>query len=168
MKLALAAAALIILAGCSHDDPTFGSSYDACVLKHGANDTAKEICERHFSRAPTNAEDDTIRESSRGTAKLILNQEGNILTGNKPWDKIDAQVLNRDDDLVVTKAKLTATFFSDAAMTQRLKRMPLVWDGLDVDDSTGTVVGLFGEDRAPSLYMLAFVEPSRLYSHTKR
>jgi len=157
---------LLLCSGCSHTDPTFGSSYDECVLKHGASDTAKEICQRHFSRAPTKEEDDAMREASRGAAKLLLNQEGSILTNNKPWDKIEAQLLNRDDDLVPTKAKLTATFFSDASLRQRLKGMPLVWDGLDVDDSTGVVVALFDGDHAPSPYMKAYVEPSKLYSHS--
>jgi hypothetical protein len=162
----LALATLIALAACSQEDQTFGGTYDACVLKSGANDTAKEICQRHFARAPTTQEADAIRQTSK--VQLVQDIPGGFTTGDKPWDKIEAQLVSSSEDLVITKVKVTANFYSDASMKTEAKGSPIIWPSLDYDDVTGTAIGIFAGNKAPSAFMKASGEPAQVYSHSHR
>ena len=166
LDLAIALAIAVMgVAACSHDDPTFGQSFDACVLKHGASDTANDICARHFTRPATPGEAMTTRLASSVT--VLFDQAPDGFMNKTPWDKIQAEVVNRNDDLVVTNERITATFYKDAEKKIPLSGQPVTWDLDDVVQAKDVenAIGLFTDNKAPSRFFTAYVEPTKVYSH---
>jgi len=167
-KLVLACVTMAGLAGGS----AFGHSYDECVLAHGSNATSEAICARHFKRSPTQREIESVRALSQ--VRVIVGGPPSPyvapdLAKAMSADTIIADIVNADDDLVITKVQIVATFYSDPAATKVLPDMPLTWDiAYDPDRDDSGVRGSFDNGKAPSHFYRAHITPIEVFSHTGR
>ena len=102
------------LCACQRDDPAFGESYDACILKYATPvdershvdgdsetysptderlDTVTDICSRHFIRKPTLREAQSIRNKS-----TVYINSANIIT---------ASINNTSGNVIIKEVKVT-------------------------------------------------------------
>ena len=188
--MAVAVAVAAALAGCSHEDKTFGPSFDACVLQNatrgGDDDSrskAEEICGRHFNRAPTELE----ASLASGSAKIVTLKPApappaaDNTTG--PWteysnafqegDTIHASVDNKTSDDVIKKVHIAADFYdgpanADGQFVGRKHLGSLYWD-LNADIEPGAsddIYGTFDGNKAPSYFYSAHFTPTQVLPHT--
>jgi hypothetical protein len=165
---------LAALSACgSADHDVFGRSYDECILRNArtggdeqSRQTATDICARRFERAPTRADLENLQPGStvrfdRTVSDLDFGSDGFTPTFvNRTIDDLIVTVRNESSNLIVLEVETSVVFMSKprlpsgdwpadaeivAVLTWNLE--PYAGPG-----ETGSAVGTFDEQRAPSRY----------------
>lgn len=100
VMVAAMASMLPALTGCNESDPTFGESYDECILKNAKGETPQSVhvatnaCRRHFERK----------------VLYTLQADGRVRSpDNNPY--ITFSINNDKDDEIITQVDVEARFF---------------------------------------------------------
>lgn len=160
-KIALAIFASLALTGCGlgRQSEIFGRSYDECILKNastGGSEASRQeastICQRHFVRAPTNAEKKLIRVGS--SLETFYSSQGELLR-----NEVIATARNNSQDFVVVEIETTLEFYDrppgpDGTFAPEDYNTSLVWNLFPaaLPSEIGSARGYFDGPTAPTQF----------------